>query len=158
MIPGLENAEFLRFGQMHRNTYINSPALLQPTLQLKTRSANFFRGTDFGRGRLCRIHRHRIDGRPERGCPRRRRSASGVPARDRARQSCATTSTQADAQDFQPANITFDLLPALDEETKRTLQARQESAPRGGLPAVLKGVPRILSMAAMREICVEVSG
>ena len=39
MIPGLENAEFLRFGQIHRNTYINAPALLTPTLQLRARSA-----------------------------------------------------------------------------------------------------------------------
>src|ERR1017187_7145358 len=37
MIPGLEHAEFLRFGQIHRNTYINGPALLTPTLQLRTR-------------------------------------------------------------------------------------------------------------------------
>ncbi len=44
MIPGLENAEFLRFGQMHRNTYINSPALLRPTLQLKSDSRIFFAG------------------------------------------------------------------------------------------------------------------
>ncbi len=44
MIPGLENAEFLRFGQMHRNTYINSPALLQPTLQLKNETRIFFAG------------------------------------------------------------------------------------------------------------------
>src|SRR5258705_7781193 len=36
MIPGLENAEFVRFGQIHRNTYINAPALLTPTLQLRT--------------------------------------------------------------------------------------------------------------------------
>ena len=35
LIPGLENAEFLRFGQIHRNTYINAPALLTPTLQLR---------------------------------------------------------------------------------------------------------------------------
>src|SRR5438270_4697780 len=44
LIPGLENAEFLRFGQMHRNTYINSPALLQPTLQLKNHERIFFAG------------------------------------------------------------------------------------------------------------------
>src|SRR5205085_1290786 len=35
LIPGLENARFLRYGQIHRNTYINSPALLTPTLQMK---------------------------------------------------------------------------------------------------------------------------
>lgn len=44
MIPGLENAEFLRYGMMHRNTYINSPRLLQPTMQLRTRTDLFFAG------------------------------------------------------------------------------------------------------------------
>ena len=44
LIPGLENAEFVRFGQMHRNTYINSPALLQPTLHLKSHPQVFFAG------------------------------------------------------------------------------------------------------------------
>jgi methylenetetrahydrofolate--tRNA-(uracil-5-)-methyltransferase len=44
MIPGLANAEFVRMGQMHRNTFINSPALLHPTLQFRTRSNLFFAG------------------------------------------------------------------------------------------------------------------
>ncbi len=44
MIPGLENAEFTRFGQIHRNTYINGPALLMPTLQLRERPSVFFAG------------------------------------------------------------------------------------------------------------------
>ena len=44
MIPGLHNAEFLRFGQVHRNTYINAPALLAPTLQMRTRPNVFFAG------------------------------------------------------------------------------------------------------------------
>ena len=44
MIPGLENAEFTRFGQMHRNTYLNSPAFLEPTLQTRSRSDLFFAG------------------------------------------------------------------------------------------------------------------
>jgi methylenetetrahydrofolate--tRNA-(uracil-5-)-methyltransferase len=44
MIPGLENAEFLRYGMMHRNTYVNSPRLLQPTLQVRNRSDLFFAG------------------------------------------------------------------------------------------------------------------
>ena len=44
MIPGLERAEFLRFGQVHRNTYINGPALLAPTLQMRTRPQVFFAG------------------------------------------------------------------------------------------------------------------
>ena len=44
LIPGLENAQFARMGSIHRNTYINSPALLQPSLQLKTNSHIFFAG------------------------------------------------------------------------------------------------------------------
>ena len=44
LIPGLENAEFLRFGMMHRNTYINAPSLLQPTMQYRRRSDLFFAG------------------------------------------------------------------------------------------------------------------
>ena len=44
MIPGLERAEFLRYGQIHRNTYINAPALLTPTLQLRTHPRVFFAG------------------------------------------------------------------------------------------------------------------
>jgi methylenetetrahydrofolate--tRNA-(uracil-5-)-methyltransferase len=44
LIPGLENARFLRFGQIHRNTYINSPALLTSTLQMKAHPAVFFAG------------------------------------------------------------------------------------------------------------------
>lgn len=44
MIPGLEEAEFVRLGQMHRNTFINSPTLLHPTLQFRTRPELFFAG------------------------------------------------------------------------------------------------------------------
>jgi methylenetetrahydrofolate--tRNA-(uracil-5-)-methyltransferase len=44
MIPGLENADFVRFGQMHRNTYLNSPTLLQPTLQTRQRVDLLFAG------------------------------------------------------------------------------------------------------------------
>jgi methylenetetrahydrofolate--tRNA-(uracil-5-)-methyltransferase len=48
LIPGLENAEFLRYGMMHRNTYINAPKLLQPTLQWRTRADLFFAGQIVG--------------------------------------------------------------------------------------------------------------
>ena len=60
MIPGLENAEFLRYGQIHRNTYINAPSLLSPTLQLKSSPGSLFRGTDFRRGRLHGSDRDRL--------------------------------------------------------------------------------------------------
>jgi methylenetetrahydrofolate--tRNA-(uracil-5-)-methyltransferase len=48
MIPGLENAEFIRYGQMHRNTYITSPLLLEPTLQFKNRQDLFLAGQIIG--------------------------------------------------------------------------------------------------------------
>ena len=44
MIPGLEHAEFLQFGQIHRNTYINSPRVLQPTMQMREHPNIFFAG------------------------------------------------------------------------------------------------------------------
>ena len=44
LIPGLEKAEFLRYGMLHRNTYINAPRLLQPTLQYRNRSDLYFAG------------------------------------------------------------------------------------------------------------------
>ncbi len=48
LVPGLQNAEFLRFGMMHRNTYINSPELLQPTMQFRGRADLFFAGQIVG--------------------------------------------------------------------------------------------------------------
>jgi methylenetetrahydrofolate--tRNA-(uracil-5-)-methyltransferase len=44
LIPGLEHAEFVRYGQMHRNTFLNSPTLLEPTLQFKDEEGVFFAG------------------------------------------------------------------------------------------------------------------
>ena len=63
LIPGLENAKFLRYGQIHRNTYINGPALLSETLQMKQHPNVLFAGTDFWRGRLCGIDCHGTAGR-----------------------------------------------------------------------------------------------
>ncbi|MFN2190536.1 MAG: methylenetetrahydrofolate--tRNA-(uracil(54)-C(5))-methyltransferase (FADH(2)-oxidizing) TrmFO, partial [Candidatus Promineifilaceae bacterium] len=48
MVPGLENAEFMRYGMMHRNTYINSPELLQPTMQYRGRADLYFAGQIVG--------------------------------------------------------------------------------------------------------------
>ena len=121
MIPGLANAEFLRFGQMHRNTYINSPALLCPTLQLRNELRVFFAGQICGvEGYAESIATGLIAGRNAAAL------ASGeepeVFPRETALGSLCHYITQADATNFQPANITFDLLPALDEITKRTVR------------------------------------
>ena len=112
LIPGLEKAEFLRYGQMHRNTYINSPALLRPTLQLKADARIFFAGQISGvEGYAEAIATGLIAGR----------NAAGEPAvfpRETALGSLCHYITQADPENFQPANITFDLLPALEHRVR----------------------------------------
>lgn len=118
LIPGLEQAEFLRFGQMHRNTYITSPALLEPTLQLKSEPRIFFAGQISGvEGYAESIASGLIAGRNAAALARGDRPR--VFPRETALGSLCHYITQADPKHFQPANITFDLLPLLDEETKR---------------------------------------
>jgi len=118
MIPGLERAEFLRYGQIHRNTYINAPALLTSTLQLRTRPRIFFAGQISGvEGYVESIATGLVAGRHA------AELAAGEELRTFPRQTaigslCAYVSG-ADARNYQPANITFDLLPPLDDETAR---------------------------------------
>ena len=121
MIPGLENAEFLRFGQIHRNTYINAPALLTPALQLRTRREVLFAGQISGvegyveaiaTGLAAGLHASALAaGSPPRVLPRE--TALG---------SLCHYVAGADAANYQPANITFDLLPQLDEGTRHKLR------------------------------------
>jgi methylenetetrahydrofolate--tRNA-(uracil-5-)-methyltransferase len=121
MIPGLERAEFLRFGQMHRNTYINAPALLTPTLQLRRRPEVFFAGQISGvegyveaiaTGLAAGMHAAALatGGQPD-ALPRA--TALG---------SLCHYISGANAANYQPANITFDLLPPLDEEMRQRLR------------------------------------
>ena len=117
MIPGLERAEFLRYGQIHRNTYINAPALLTSTLQLRTHPRVFFAGQISGvegyvesiaTGLVAGRHAAELEASAEiRAFPRETAVGS----------LCAYVSG-ADARNYQPANITFDLLPSLDEPTR----------------------------------------
>ncbi len=67
MIPGLAEAEFVRFGQMHRNTFINSPALLRPTLQWRARDDLFFAGQITGTEGYVGSTAGGLVGRAERG-------------------------------------------------------------------------------------------
>jgi methylenetetrahydrofolate--tRNA-(uracil-5-)-methyltransferase len=121
MIPGLENAEFLRYGQIHRNTYINAPALLTPTLQLRSQPRIFFAGQIAGiEGYVESIATGLLAGRFAAALAR-----GGSPAplpRQTALGSLCAYISGADPHNYQPANITFDLLPALDEETRRRLR------------------------------------
>jgi methylenetetrahydrofolate--tRNA-(uracil-5-)-methyltransferase len=121
LIPGLENAEFLRFGQIHRNTYINAPALLTATLQLRSRREVLFAGQISGvegyvesiaTGLMAGMHAVDVaHGREPQALPRE--TALG---------SLCHYVSAADPSDYQPANITFDLLPQLDEETRHRLR------------------------------------
>ena len=121
MIPGLRSAEFLRYGQMHRNTYINAPALLTPTLQLRTRPDVFFAGQISGvEGYVESIATGLIAGINAVALAR----GEGVRAlpRETALGSLCAYVSGADPADYQPANITFDLLPVLDEATRQRLK------------------------------------
>jgi methylenetetrahydrofolate--tRNA-(uracil-5-)-methyltransferase len=121
MIPGLETAEFLRYGQIHRNTYINSPSLLTATQQLKAEARVFFAGQISGvEGYMEAIATGFMAGRHAAAF-----AAGGTPRafpRETALGSLAHYIANADAKHYQPANITFDLLPALDEATRQRLR------------------------------------
>jgi len=126
LIPGLENAKFLRFGQIHRNTYINSPMLLNATQQMKEHPAILFAGQICGvegyvesiaTGMLAGIHASAL--------------VSGetpvAPPRATALGSLVNYITNADPKKFQPANITFDLLPPLEKKVRdRQLRHRMQ--------------------------------
>jgi methylenetetrahydrofolate--tRNA-(uracil-5-)-methyltransferase len=117
LIPGLENARFLRYGQIHRNTYINAPRLLTETLQMKEHPRILFAGQICGvegyvesiaAGLMAGIHAAALATGAD-PIPPPRASAFG---------SLTNYITQADPMKFQPANITFDLLPPLDRKIR----------------------------------------
>ncbi len=117
LIPGLENARFLRYGQIHRNTYINSPVLLCDTLQMKQHLGVLFAGQICGvegyvesiaTGLMAGIHAVALI-QGNKPSPPPRASAFG---------SLVNYITHADPKKFQPANITFDLLPSLAEKIR----------------------------------------
>lgn len=125
LIPGLENARFLRYGQIHRNTYIHAPSLLQETLNLKRHAKVFFAGQISGvegytesiaMGMLAGIHVARW--------------SQGLhllaPPRESALGSLLHYICHAEGKNFQPANITFDLLSQLDENTRRRVRDKSQ--------------------------------
>jgi methylenetetrahydrofolate--tRNA-(uracil-5-)-methyltransferase len=113
LVPGLERAEFVRFGMVHRNTYINGPTVLQATWQTRARGDLFFAGQVSG-----------VEGYVESaasGLLAGRNAAALALGRDplpmprtTAMGSLAYYVSHADASNYQPTNITFGILPALD--------------------------------------------
>jgi len=117
LIPGLENAKFLRYGQIHRNTYINSPTLLNETLQMKVYPRILFAGQICGvegyvesiaTGLMAGMHAAALVHGED----------PLVPPRASAFGSLSHYVTHANAKNFQPANITFDLLPPLETKIR----------------------------------------
>ncbi|WP_373561667.1 MULTISPECIES: FADH(2)-oxidizing methylenetetrahydrofolate--tRNA-(uracil(54)-C(5))-methyltransferase TrmFO [Paenibacillus] len=129
LIPGLENAEFVRYGVMHRNTFINSPKLLRPTYQFKDRPNLFFAGQMTG-----------VEGYVE-------SAASGLIAGMNAAKaalgqelvvlpvettlgSMAQYITTADFKHFQPMNANFGLLPKLETKIRNKKEKNEALAQR----------------------------
>ncbi len=117
LIPGLDTAEFVRYGVMHRNTFINSPQVLLPTMQSKTNPMLFFAGQMTGvEGyvesaasglvaglNICRL----IQGKP-----------TVVFPQETAHGALCHYITSTDMKRFQPMNVNFGLLPELGERIK----------------------------------------
>jgi len=117
LIPGLENVEIVRYGVMHRNTFINSPTVLEPTYQLKANRNIFFAGQmtgvegyveSAGSGLLAGINAARLVQGEE----------LVVFPSETALGSMARYITEADSKNFQPMNINFGLFPNLPERIR----------------------------------------
>jgi methylenetetrahydrofolate--tRNA-(uracil-5-)-methyltransferase len=128
-IPGLEGARFLRYGQIHRNTYINAPALLNPTLQMKAHPQVLFAG------QICGVEGYveSIATGLMAGLNAAAMATGGEPApppRATAFGSLVHYITQAESKNFQPANITFDLLPALETRVRDRKERHRQQCER----------------------------
>ena len=112
MIPGLEQAEFVRFGIVHRNTYINGPTVLRPTWQVKSRDDRFFAGQISGvEGYVESAASGLIAGLNAAAVARG--EAARVPPRETAIGALAHYVSHADPRHYQPTNITFGIMPPL---------------------------------------------
>ena len=129
MIPGLEEAEFVRLGQMHRNTFINSPALLRPTLQWRDRDDLFFAGQLIGTegyvgsaagGLLAGVNLARlVAGREPAVMPETTMMGA-----------LFHYVTHAEPRDFQPMKANFGIIPPLQPKVRRKKERYQKYAER----------------------------
>lgn len=125
LIPGLENAEFLQFGQIHRNTFINSPKILNETLATKTDPRLFFAGQITGvegyvesvaTGWMAGLNAVRVlRDQPMLTAPQT--SAIGALCR---------YVSNVETKNFQPVNITFGLLEPLPPELRKIYRRKRE--------------------------------
>ena len=130
LIPGLENASFLRFGQIHRNTYINAPSLLRETLQMKSHPKVIFAGQICGvEGYVESIAMGLLAGQV--AAAMEAGADFVAPPRESAFGSLTHYLAQAEAKKFQPANVTFDLLPALETRVRDKQERHRLQCERG---------------------------
>ncbi|HEF5707127.1 TPA: FADH(2)-oxidizing methylenetetrahydrofolate--tRNA-(uracil(54)-C(5))-methyltransferase TrmFO [Bacillus cereus] len=129
LIPGLENAEIVRYGVMHRNTFINSPNLLRPTYQYKQRDDLFFAGQMTGvegyvesaaSGLLAGINAARLVQGEE----------PVVLPPVTAMGSMANYITATNAKNFQPMNANFGLFAPLEKKIKKKAERNEAHAAR----------------------------
>ncbi|MFC5603052.1 FADH(2)-oxidizing methylenetetrahydrofolate--tRNA-(uracil(54)-C(5))-methyltransferase TrmFO [Sporosarcina koreensis] len=129
LIPGLENVEIVRYGVMHRNTFINSPRVLSSTYQLRENGNIFFAGQmtgvegyveSAGSGLIAGINAANL-------------ALGKMPIRfpkETALGSMARYITEADSKNFQPMNINFGLFPDLGERIKSKVERAEKHAER----------------------------
>ncbi|KIL47706.1 FADH(2)-oxidizing methylenetetrahydrofolate--tRNA-(uracil(54)-C(5))-methyltransferase TrmFO [Jeotgalibacillus campisalis] len=129
LIPGLENAEIVRYGVMHRNTFINSPRVLESTYQFKERKDLFFAGQMTGvegyvesaaSGLIAGINAAKL-AKGEEPVLFPAQTAMG---------SMARYITQANTKNFQPMNANFGLFPDLEEKVKGKKERAEKQAER----------------------------
>jgi methylenetetrahydrofolate--tRNA-(uracil-5-)-methyltransferase len=129
LIPGLERAEFVRFGMVHRNTFINGPKVLRPTWQTRVRDDLFFAGQISGvEGYVESAASGLVAGRNA------ARVAQGLaplaPPRTTAIGALAYYASHADPAHYQPSNITFGIMPPLDVPPRDKALRKQALADR----------------------------
>ncbi|GKV67787.1 methylenetetrahydrofolate--tRNA-(uracil-5-)-methyltransferase TrmFO [Sporosarcina sp. NCCP-2716] len=129
MIPGLENVEIVRYGVMHRNTFINSPRVLKPTYQLRENTNLFFAGQmtgvegyveSAGSGLVAGMNAARLALAEE----------LIVLPEETALGSMARYITEADSKNFQPMNVNFGLFPDLGERVRSKAERAEKHAAR----------------------------
>jgi methylenetetrahydrofolate--tRNA-(uracil-5-)-methyltransferase len=129
LIPGLENAEFVRMGQMHRNTFMNSPTLLRPTMQFKQRAGLYFAGQIVGvegyvgnmaTGLIAAVNMaYQLSSQPELILPQTTMLGA-----------LCHYVTHAEPKSFQPMKANFGIMPPLDTRVKNKRDRYQAYAAR----------------------------